>query len=521
MAPLTNTMAALAVLLPAAVLSIAPRGKYYHLQQYLSSRSALQGELLGKGEESSPPPSLRFFTQRQDHFDGSNPTTWQQAYYVNDTFWKGPESNAPVFLCVGGEGPPLTPAVVVNSVHCSNAVDWLQETGALFFAVEHRYYGCHNTSACPVQDFKDPPTKSLHYLSSRQALADLAQFHSFATKEYSLSSSNKWVSFGGSYPGMLAGWFRVKFPHLVHAAVASSAPVHPKVEMSEYNDWVRYAYTVESVGGSEACSQNIADGHATIGTLFGSDEGRTRLASLFQLPSADWLKERANQRDFAGEGVAYFPSQGNDPACTMAACNIERICAIMTDDKQGDNVSRLQRVRASQSEWVEAAQKQMHKEASSGGYRDFADYWGWQTCTEFGFYQTCDVGSKCPYTQGLDLLNDQIKMCQESFNISAETVAANVEFSNVYYGSLAPVASRILWPNGEVDPWSTLSILKSPSEQQPTLWVKGASHHAWTHETLPSDQPSVEEARLAIRKQVTTWLDEEGGMGHFEIVSEQ
>lgn len=64
-------------------------------------------------------------------------TAWQQAYYVNDTFYV-PGSDAPVFVCVGGEGPALTGAAVVDSVHCSVASQWLSETKALMFAVEHR-----------------------------------------------------------------------------------------------------------------------------------------------------------------------------------------------------------------------------------------------------------------------------------------------------------------------------------------------------------------------------------------------
>ena len=57
--------------------------------------------------------SARYLVQRQDHFDGSNAHTWLQAYYVNDSQWI-PASRAPVFLCIGGEGPPLDGSVVTR-----------------------------------------------------------------------------------------------------------------------------------------------------------------------------------------------------------------------------------------------------------------------------------------------------------------------------------------------------------------------------------------------------------------------
>ena len=93
-----------------------------------------------------------------------------QAYYVNDTFWEGPASGAPVFLCVGGEGPPFDSSVVRSSVHCNNAVEWLQENKAIMFAVQHRYYGCHTSQQsghlvdCPVQAWTNDTTKDLHFL---------------------------------------------------------------------------------------------------------------------------------------------------------------------------------------------------------------------------------------------------------------------------------------------------------------------------------------------------------------------
>ena len=59
----------------------------------------------------------------------------------------------------------------------------------------HRYYGeSHPT--------KNLSTDNLKYLSSRQALRDIVAFREFIVKQFNLSKENKWISFGGSYPGM-------------------------------------------------------------------------------------------------------------------------------------------------------------------------------------------------------------------------------------------------------------------------------------------------------------------------------
>jgi len=90
-------------------------------------------------------------------------------------------------------------------------------------------------------------------------------------------------------------------------------------------------------------------------------------------------------------------------------------------------------------------------------------------------------------------------------------VQSAIERSNAFYGGLRPDlahnASRIMYTNGNVDPWSGLSILHSPAPTTlPTMMVEGASHHAWTHPAAPTDQPSVVRAKAAIHKQVRAWL---------------
>merc|ERR1711865_1252936 len=420
-----------------------------------------------------------YVDQPKDHFSTQS-GSWKQAYYVNDTYFT-PGPDAPVFLCVGGEGPALDATAVSGSVHCNIAVEWLAETKALMLAVEHRYYGCHNMSACPYDDSMSNP---LQYLGSRQALADLANFHTHAVQRFGLSKANKWVSFGGSYPGMLAGWFRVKYPELVHAAVASSLP---------------------SVGGSAACRTAIKDGHAQIGEMFKTTKGREMLVAKFpnKGASAADLASRSGQQNFAGFGVAQFPSQSNDPACSAPACSIGKICAIMTDTSLGDNLDRL----ASLVQTQEAAQLSQSELAVNQLGLSWIDYWNYQTCTEFGFYQTCEVGSECFYTQGLLDVEFFIEDAGcDRWNITASLIEKGIEKTNQFYGGLDPNATRIMWPNGDVDPWHALSILESPGPEMPTLMVSGASHHAWTHPSAPTDQPSVVKARQTIRTQVAEWL---------------
>jgi hypothetical protein len=448
---------------------------------------------------------------RQDHFDAQNDKMWQQAYYVNDTFWT-PGSDAPIFLCVGGEGPALEGDAVVDSVHCSNAADWLQEKKALMFALEHRYYGCHNMSACPVDSFEDEKS-SLQFLSSHQAVEDVANFVRSMNKDWSLSATNKWVTWGGSYPGMMAGWSRLKHPELIHASVASSAPVLAQLNMPEYNDRVAAAFAVSNngVGGSDECREAIRKGHESIGQLFSSKEGRGALEQQFHLSQGS-LDSTSMQKSFAGNGVADFPAQGNDPTCETPACNIGKICAIMLDTTLGDEVARLAAVRSAQRGGKSA-------ELASG----LPSFWFWQTCTEFGFYQTCETNSSCFYTQGLITLEDYTQDCMR-WGISPAEIQASIDATNAHYGGLRPtgpsgeLGSCVMWPNGEVDPWAGLSVMEAPSADQPVLYVDGAAHHSWTHSPASTDQESVKQARVSIRKQVEAFLAQDCGMKNVLLV---
>jgi hypothetical protein len=96
-----------------------------------------------------------------------------------------------------------------------------KEFGARVLVLEHRYYG---TS----QPFDNLNTENLKWLNSEQALEDLASFIVWAksSEKTGIDPKREWITIGGSYPGALSAWFRMKYPHLVIGAWASSAVIN-------------------------------------------------------------------------------------------------------------------------------------------------------------------------------------------------------------------------------------------------------------------------------------------------------
>jgi serine protease 16 len=202
------------------IASLALRHPGHHIQHTLSWLSRA---------DDLPLANASFYEAAiLDHFDGSvgaTPRHWRQRYYFDSRFWCG--SGCPVFLYIGGEGPqgPPSPRLYIWTL--------AEKHGALLVALEHRFYGESRPTA-------DLSTANLQYLTSSQALADLARFRSMISAYQpgvtDTSSSpplvlpaspnaSKWVSFGGSYPGNLATWLKAKYPALVDGTVGSSAPV--------------------------------------------------------------------------------------------------------------------------------------------------------------------------------------------------------------------------------------------------------------------------------------------------------
>ncbi|XP_035221162.1 lysosomal Pro-X carboxypeptidase-like [Stegodyphus dumicola] len=155
-----------------------------------------------------------FFKQKVDHFTYTNTDFFLQRYFVNSKYFD--PKNGTVFFYTGNEG---------YIEMFANNTGFMWENAALFNALivfaEHRYYGL----SLPYGNESYKDNKHLGYLTTEQALADFANLIAYIKQSTLGARDAPVVAFGGSYGGMLAAWIRMKYPHLVDGAVASSAPI--------------------------------------------------------------------------------------------------------------------------------------------------------------------------------------------------------------------------------------------------------------------------------------------------------
>lgn len=191
------------------------------------------------------------------------------------------------------------------------AETYVPHFGAGSILLEHRYYGeSHPT--------KDMSVENLRYLSSEQSLQDAAVFIEAFKAKHNLHN-NKWIVFGGSYSGGLAAWMRLKYPHLVAGAVASSAPVKAILDFDKY-------LQVVDVSLGEECTENIRKAVTELDQLLQHPVGWRSLTSMFRTCD-DFNGTDVNDvmnfvQDLAGnfEGVVQYNRDNRDFEVSFQTC---------------------------------------------------------------------------------------------------------------------------------------------------------------------------------------------------------
>ncbi|XP_053526709.1 lysosomal Pro-X carboxypeptidase-like [Artibeus jamaicensis] len=149
-----------------------------------------------------------------DHFGFKTDKTFKQRYLIAAQQWqKGGRS---ILFYTGNEGDMIW--------FCNNTGfmwDVAEEMKALLVFAEHRYCG----KSLPFGANTPKDSRHLNFLTSEQALADFGELIKHLKRTILGAANQPVIALGGSYGGMLAAWFRMKYPHVV-VGVLGMAPVY-------------------------------------------------------------------------------------------------------------------------------------------------------------------------------------------------------------------------------------------------------------------------------------------------------
>ena len=211
--------------------------------------------------------SWKTLAQQLDHF-GSLSTTFDQRLCLYAGFAKDVTR---VLLYVGNESP-------VEEYVNNTGLMWeyaSQRPGTLLVWAEHRYEAQSTPNTVGMR-------QCLSYCTVEQALADYAIV---VEKLRSVYGPVPVVAIGGSYGGMLAAWFRLKYPASVNGAISASAPIWglPLTRPPLNGGAIAVARAFGKAGGADHCARNLRGAFPLVSEIGKTSNGRTFLSERFRL----------------------------------------------------------------------------------------------------------------------------------------------------------------------------------------------------------------------------------------------
>ncbi|GLJ47284.1 hypothetical protein SUGI_0998490 [Cryptomeria japonica] len=421
------------------------------------------------------------YTQILDHF-GYTPESYQtfpQRYFIDKSNWGGAQNNSPIFVWLGEESS------ITSDLDTGILVDQAPNFKALVVYIEHRYYG----TSMPFGGRKEAYANSstMGYFTSTQALADYATV--IVDLKKTLNAENcPVVVFGASYGGMLAAWFRLKYPHLTIGAFASSAPIL-------YFDDITPTYGYGSVvtkdfrNASEICCRRINESWdmmdkiasipqalLNLSKLFNTCENITDMGALYDV--LEYMYETAAQYNFQ---------------------QVEEICeAINSLPEDADTVSR-----------IAAAAKLSHLarpclDLSPISYPG----WHWQTCTEMVLPISNPPGTTMLRPSYFDI-ESYSRDCYLTYGVMPRQHWATTEFGGHDIKKvLKDFGSNIIFSNGLRDPYSSGGVLFNLSESIVAIVTEEGTHCEDIAARASKDPVWLKEQRLKEIMIIHKWIDD-------------
>lgn len=132
--------------------------------------------------------------------------------------------------------------------------------------------------------------------------------------------------------------------------------------------------------------------------------------------------------------------------------------------------------------------------------------WLYQTCNEFGYFQTSSYGAHIFGTRFP--LEFWIQRCAGVFGpqFNKKFILNAIDKTNSNYGGSHPSLTNVIFPNGELDSWNKLSILEDINETSRAVLIKRGNRYEDMYNDSPHDSKSLREARRKIKEAIGEFL---------------
>ncbi|KAJ9559290.1 hypothetical protein OSB04_013904 [Centaurea solstitialis] len=426
------------------------------------------------------------YTQTLDHFNFKTEsyTTFQQRYVMNSKYWGGPPI-IPSFFFLLGRSP--TSWEMYNMTGLS--VRLLRGLTLFWFISRyHRYYGTSMPFGSKDEAYKNANT--LGFFTSEQALADYAQIIVDVKKNMSAENCPV-IAIGASYGGMLASWFRLKYPHVAYGALASSAPILYFLGLTPENG---YASVVSNDfnSTSTSCYNTIRESWFEIDRVALQPQGLMNLSQTFNtclpLNTSQALK---HDLEILYDGMAQYDNPTDNYLQTF--CN--------ATDGAGEQTYVLDKILAGLA-------------TLNGGHcyhifnssidKEFG--WDWQSCTEMVMPMGQGENDTMFQADPFDL-DKYSKECEQVFGVTPRPYWAPIEFGG--YGIktvLEKFASNIIFSNGLRDPYSSGGVLQNISDTVVAVYTQEGHHCLDVNTPMPTDPDWLVAQRDTEIKIIEGWL---------------
>eukprot|EP01120_Amphizonella_sp_Union-15-10_P015211 TRINITY_DN7762_c0_g1_i2.p1 TRINITY_DN7762_c0_g1~~TRINITY_DN7762_c0_g1_i2.p1 ORF type:complete len:276 (+),score=42.61 TRINITY_DN7762_c0_g1_i2:432-1259(+) len=260
------------------------------------------------------------------------------------------------------------------------------------------------------------------------------------------------------------------------------------------------------------CDIAIRKATDQIQSLLRTPQGTKVIESKFKLcsPLKNQYDVATLMADLMGnwQGTVQYNDENNNPI------DIRYLCNIMTNASSdplssyvavNDLFLNMDEQSCLDASYVDMVQQLKNTSFPDNGVGDRS--WTYQTCAEFGYFQTTD--SKNQPFGNLVPISYYVQMCKDVFGIDLDP-ATRVNQTNIYYGgNTIPYdgPTNILFVNGNVDPWHALSVTYHPLPPTiSSILINGTAHCANVLPSNPNDSENLLEARRKILNQISEWL---------------